>query len=100
MPKIFKTSGTTPGCNPPELTGKTGLIFAQFSSRTSLKSLFSPELLPDYEKGIERIKKAIKGEEKILIWGHEDLDGITATVFYYNILKDLRAKVSFYIPVK
>ncbi|MEO0104130.1 MAG: DHH family phosphoesterase [candidate division WOR-3 bacterium] len=66
----------------------------------SLKSLFSPELLPDYEKGIERIKKAIKGEEKILIWGHEDLDGITATVLFYNILKDLRAKVSFYIPVK
>ncbi|MEO0130425.1 MAG: DHH family phosphoesterase [candidate division WOR-3 bacterium] len=66
----------------------------------SLKSLFSPEILPDYEKGIERIKKAIREEEKILIWGHEDLDGITATVLFYNILKDLRAKVSFYIPVK
>ncbi len=66
----------------------------------SLKSLFSPEILPDYEKGIERIKKAIREEEKILIWGHEDLDGITATVLFYNILKDLRAKVSFYIPAK
>lgn len=66
----------------------------------SLKSLFSPEILPDYEKGIERIKKAIKKEEKILIWGHEDLDGISATVLFYNILKDLRGKVSFYIPVK
>ncbi|MEO0119513.1 MAG: DHH family phosphoesterase [candidate division WOR-3 bacterium] len=66
----------------------------------SLKSLFSSELLPDYEKGIERIKEAIRKEEKILVWGHEDLDGITATVLFYNILKDLRAKVSFYIPVK
>lgn len=66
----------------------------------SLKSFFSPESLPDYEKGIERIRKAIKNKEKILIWGHEDLDGITATVLFYNILKDLRANVSFFIPTK
>ncbi|MCS7250273.1 MAG: DHH family phosphoesterase [candidate division WOR-3 bacterium] len=66
----------------------------------SLESLFPPEILPDYEKGIKRIEKAIEEKEKILIWGHEDLDGISATVLFYNILKDLRAQVSFYIPVK
>jgi single-stranded-DNA-specific exonuclease len=66
----------------------------------SLKSLYPPEILPDYYLALERIDKAIKKEEKILVWGHEDLDGITATVLVYNILNDLRAKVSYYIPPK
>lgn len=64
----------------------------------SLKSLHSPNLLPDVEAGCERIQQAIKQGEHILIWGDEDTDGITATVFLYELLSNLNGNVHYHIP--
>lgn len=66
----------------------------------SLKDFYPASLLPDIDKGLERLKRAIKEKETILIWGHEDMDGITATVLLEEVLKDLRAEVSHFIPQK
>jgi len=57
-----------------------------------------PHLLPDIEIAGLRIEKAIKNGEKILLWGDEDTDGITATVFLYEVLKKLDGRVSYHIP--
>ncbi len=65
-----------------------------------LGHLHPPELLPDFGPAVARIRKAIDGRETILIWGHDDLDGVTAVVILYRLLTDLRARVRYYIPEK
>ncbi|MCL6465969.1 MAG: DHH family phosphoesterase [candidate division WOR-3 bacterium] len=62
--------------------------------------LHPPDLLPDFELARDRIFQAIEKKETVLIWGHDDLDGITATVLLYQVLSGLQAKVRYYIPVK
>ncbi len=51
------------------------------------EKLIDPFLLPDMEKAIARLKKAIKDDEKILIYGDYDVDGVTASTVMENILK-------------
>ena len=43
------------------------------------ENLSDPYLIPDMEKAVSRIKKAIKNQEKILIYGDYDVDGVTAS---------------------
>ncbi|MEO0102643.1 MAG: DHH family phosphoesterase [candidate division WOR-3 bacterium] len=66
----------------------------------SEKDFHPSYLLPDIDQALERIKQAIKKKEGILIWGHEDMDGITSTVLLQGVLKDLRAEVFHFIPKK
>lgn len=66
----------------------------------SVSQLFSPELLPDFELARDRIFQAIERQELVLIWGHDDLDGITATVLLYFVLTGLQVRAKYHIPVK
>lgn len=52
----------------------------------------------DLEKTIKRIKKAIENNEKIIIFGDYDVDGITGTAILWESLNELGAKVMPYIP--
>ncbi|HPY95825.1 MAG TPA: DHH family phosphoesterase [Candidatus Cloacimonadota bacterium] len=56
------------------------------------------EISKHSEKAIERIVKAVKNDEKILIFGHDDADGITGTFILYDFLKQAYDKVDYYIP--
>ncbi|OQX81352.1 MAG: single-stranded-DNA-specific exonuclease RecJ [Candidatus Omnitrophica bacterium 4484_70.1] len=60
--------------------------------------LLSPFLLPDMEKAVKRIKKAVEHKEKIFLFGDYDVDGITSLVIFYEYLKNFASSVSFYIP--
>jgi len=64
----------------------------------SLSSSADPFLLKDMDKAVGRIRKAISGGEKILIYGDYDVDGITAVAILYSALKNLGASAEFYIP--
>lgn len=57
-----------------------------------------PFLMPDMEKSVERIIKAIKKKERVLIYGDYDVDGITSTTVLRNFLKERGLKVDYYIP--
>ncbi len=46
-----------------------------------------PFLLPDIGKAMERIKQAIRNEEKILVYGDYDADGVTASVLMKEALE-------------
>ncbi len=51
------------------------------------EDLADPFILPDLEKAIDRIVKAVQQHEKILIYGDYDVDGITASTIMEDTLK-------------
>jgi single-stranded-DNA-specific exonuclease len=55
-------------------------------------------LLKDAEKSVDRINKAIKDQEKILIFGDYDVDGMTSTSIALLSLIPLGAKINFALP--
>jgi len=63
-----------------------------------LSGLFDPLLLKDMEKAVNRIIDALKDNQKIMIFGDYDVDGITATSLIFLILNRLGAEVSYYLP--
>ncbi|MFC1566538.1 single-stranded-DNA-specific exonuclease RecJ [bacterium] len=64
----------------------------------NLFNMHNPFLLPDIPKAISRIKKAIKNQEKIMIFGDKDVDGQTSTILFVEILKRYSAHVDYYVP--
>jgi citrate synthase len=50
----------------------------------------------DMEVAVERIEKAIKKNEKILVYGDYDVDGTTAVALVYTFLKSFYPNVDFY----
>ncbi len=60
----------------------------------------SPWELPDMEKGVEEIEKAIRSGKKIGVWGDFDVDGQTATTLLVSVLRKLDAAVDYYLPVR
>jgi len=65
---------------------------------TSLNNLRPPFSLRDMEAAVNRIHKAIISNEKILIFGDYDVDGVTSVVILLNFLRYAGADVSYYIP--
>lgn len=61
-------------------------------------NFYDPFLLPDMEKAVNRIVKAIENKENILIYGDYDVDGITSTTVLKNFLEERGLKVGYYIP--
>ena len=62
------------------------------------KDFYNPFLMPDMEKAVDRIIKAIENKEKIMIFGDYDVDGITSITVLKKFLLDRNAIVSEYIP--
>ena len=59
---------------------------------------YNPYEMPDMEKAIERIIKAIENKEKIIIYGDYDVDGITSVTVLKSFLEERGIHVSEYIP--
>jgi len=62
------------------------------------KLLRSPKKLPDIDKAVERLKKAIENKEKIFVWGDYDVDGITSTAIVATCLKIFNANFIYKVP--
>ena len=58
----------------------------------------NPFLMPDMEKAVDRILKAIQNNENILIYGDYDVDGITSVTVLKRFFKDRGVNVNYYIP--
>lgn len=63
-----------------------------------LPNLFDPELFSDMDKAVSRILAAIEKKEPILIYGDNDVDGMSAATLLTEFLQPLGAKVFFDIP--
>ena len=62
--------------------------------------LSDPFLLRDMDKAVERIERAIEGEELIVIYGDYDVDGISATAILYECLSSQGAHVRCKLPTR
>ena len=62
------------------------------------KDFYNPYLMPDMEKAVERILKAIEDKEKVLIYGDYDVDGITSVTVLKSFLEERGLNVDEYIP--
>ena len=60
--------------------------------------MYSPLLLKDVDKAVERIRQAVDNNERIVIYGDYDVDGVTSVTILYLYLKNIGAQVSYYIP--
>lgn len=59
---------------------------------------YDPYLMPDMEKAVDRIVKAIENKEKIVIYGDYDVDGITSITVLKSFLEDIGVHTDYYIP--
>jgi single-stranded-DNA-specific exonuclease len=63
-----------------------------------LPNLYSPDLFLEMNLAIDRVVKALKNKENILIYGDNDVDGMTATALLTEFLRKIGATVFFFIP--
>jgi single-stranded-DNA-specific exonuclease len=66
--------------------------------RPVLAQLHPPEQLAGLTRAAERIARAIRDGEKIVIYGDYDVDGITATSILWHAIRTLGGTVDYYIP--
>ena len=64
----------------------------------TLEKLPNPNLMYGIKKSVERIIQAVGKNEKIVIYGDFDCDGITSTAILYNFLFSIGANVKAYNP--
>ncbi len=84
-----------------ELLEKRGVKDIECFLFTRFECYLDPFKLPDIEKAVERVIKAIKEKEKILIWGHDDLDGMSSAALLREALLNLGVEkdhIFLYIP--
>lgn len=60
--------------------------------------LHNPMAMSDMQKAVERINLAIDQNQKILVYGDYDADGVTSTTILVTALRELGAHVGWYIP--
>ena len=66
--------------------------------RPRLERLHSPHLLPDAEQAVERLVRAVRDAETVLIHGDYDVDGICATTLLTRSLRYFGARPVPFIP--
>jgi len=84
-----------------ELLVNRGLETAEDAIRflyPRLEDLHDPFLLPDMDKAIRRIEKALGNKERILIYGDYDVDGTTAVSLVYKFFRRITNNIDYYIP--
>ncbi len=58
----------------------------------------NPFSMPDMQKAVDRIKKAIETNEKVMIYGDYDADGITSITVLKKFLSERGLEAGYYIP--
>lgn len=66
--------------------------------KPNLNDLHDPFLMPDMDKAVKRLNKALGEREKILVYGDYDVDGTTAVSLVYKFLRPYTSLLDYYIP--
>ena len=62
------------------------------------KNFHNPYNMPDMEVAVDRIIKAKENNEKVIIYGDYDVDGITSITVLKSFLHDIGIDAAYYIP--
>lgn len=62
-----------------------------------LPNLHDPQLFPDMDKAVQRIYQAFKNKENILVYGDNDVDGMTGTVLLTEFFRYVGGNIFFYV---
>jgi single-stranded-DNA-specific exonuclease len=71
--------------------------FRQFTAPT-LEDLHDASLIHGMGEACDRIERAMRDRERILIYGDYDVDGVTSIVLLQTVLRSLGARVSYVVP--
>ncbi len=66
--------------------------------RPTLNQLHNPFLMQDMSIAVERILKAVKNKERIMVYGDYDVDGTTSVALMSTYLQSLSPDITAYIP--
>jgi single-stranded-DNA-specific exonuclease len=66
--------------------------------RPDLKLLHGPFLMKDMDRAVERVRRAVAGGEKMLLYGDYDVDGICSVVILKKMLEILGAGAEIHVP--
>ena len=66
----------------------------------SLEDLHDPFLMPDMDKAVNRLNRAMGAKERIMIYGDYDVDGTTAVALVYKYLQNYYSNIEYYIPTR
>lgn len=80
--------------------GITSLEEAGKFFHPSLKDLYDPFLMPDMDKAVGRLNKAMGKKERIMVFGDYDVDGTTAVALVYKYLRQYYSNIDYYIPTR
>lgn len=96
-----------PACSgmPPmaELLVRRGVASPEEAERfftPSIADLHDPFLMPDMDKAVNRLNKAMGAKERIMIYGDYDVDGTTAVALVYKYLQNYYSNIEYYIPTR
>ncbi len=84
----------------------TVLAARGITTRPQADLFYKPQLAPDYDplllpgmlEAVERVRRAITGEELIALYGDFDVDGVTSVAVLHTGLRPLGARTVNYIP--
>jgi single-stranded-DNA-specific exonuclease len=71
---------------------------AQRFLQPTLNDLIEPDQLPGMAQAVKRIQQALADEEKIVLYGDYDVDGITGVAILWHCLKMYGVEVEYYVP--
>ena len=66
----------------------------------AISDLHDPFLMPDMDKAVNRLNKAMGAKERIMIYGDYDVDGTTAVALVYKYLQNYYSNIEYYIPTR
>ena len=66
----------------------------------SLADMHDPFLMPDMDKAVGRLNKAMGRKERIMVYGDYDVDGTTAVALVYKFLRQFYSNIEYYIPTR
>ena len=80
--------------------GITSVEEAERFFNPRLKNLHDPFLMPDMDKAVNRLNKAMGSKEKIMVYGDYDVDGTTAVALVYKYLSNFYSNIDYFIPTR
>ncbi|HEX4888485.1 MAG TPA: single-stranded-DNA-specific exonuclease RecJ [Luteibaculaceae bacterium] len=78
--------------------GITDFDQAKAYFQPSLDQLHDPFLMRDMDRAVERVNRALKNQEKILVYGDYDVDGTTSVAAMFQFLRAFTDQIDYYIP--